>query len=173
MRIGRLVAEARAETAERNYHALWAQDNQRVEAAEARAEAMRAALVKVEAYFASEESPLYSLWEDGDICYYDYNPCTFWNEVLDQLQDCRIPVGSLGYGVEWPAVTLYREVLAALAPEAKDICPRCGSLLGYDSHLEQTGETKQEVVIDNAVCPRCEWQSPPIAAIADEREEEK
>jgi hypothetical protein len=53
------------------------------------------------------------------------------------------------------------DVIAPPTAEAEDVCPRCGSLLGYNSHLEQTGETKQEVVIDNAVCPRCEWRSTP------------
>jgi hypothetical protein len=88
---------------------------QRAEAAEARAEAMRAALVKVEAYLASEESPLYSLWENGDICAYDDNPVDTWQGVLEELRNPSIDPAILGYGTEWIAVDVYREILAALA----------------------------------------------------------
>jgi hypothetical protein len=136
---------------------------------------LRDVLVKVEAYLSSEKGPLYSLWENCELGDYEYEDGgqRSWEATLHLVRDLTIPAIRLGCTHELKEVLLYREVFAALAPEAKDMCPRCGSLLGYDSHLEQTGETKQEVVIDNAVCPRCEWQSPPIAALADEREGEK
>ena len=81
---------------------------------------LRAALVKVEAYIAGEDGPLFELWEDGDIGNYDDTP-TEWEQTLFDIRDWKhgsVPTASLGYGTEWPAVTLYREILAALeAPE--------------------------------------------------------
>jgi hypothetical protein len=91
----------------------------RAEAAEARAETLRKALEQVEAYMASEESPLYHLWENGDICAYDDNPIDHWEEALLELRNFNIPADSLGYGTEWKAVALYREVLKALQPKVE------------------------------------------------------
>lgn len=82
---------------------------------------MHETLQKVEAYMASDESPIVSLWENGDICDYDENPCEYWNEVLAQLRDLNIPAECLGYGATWAALTIYREVWQALqlAPESE------------------------------------------------------
>jgi len=116
--------EAQLEEAERDYQTMrnlfdsnpnaW---YSRVEAAEARAEAMRKALEKVEKYFASEESPLYSLWENGDICSWDDNPREKWEHVLEDLGDLenfQMTELDIGMGVKWQAVAIYRTILAAL-----------------------------------------------------------
>ena len=86
--------------------------------AEAEAAKLRGALVKVEAYMAGEDGPIYRLWEDADICNYDNRECE-WQETLAEVRDFKLEVSWLGYGTEWPVITLYREILAALeAPEA-------------------------------------------------------
>jgi hypothetical protein len=87
-----------------------------VEAALAEYDRLRAALERVEKYLASEESPLYTLWENGDICSWDDNPREFWKDVLDDLRNFKMSVLDIGHGVEWEAVTVYRAVLAALEP---------------------------------------------------------
>ena len=95
--------------------------------AEAEAAKLRGALVKVEAYMAGEDGPIYRLWEDADICNYDNRECE-WQETLAEVRDFKLEVSWLGYGTEWPVITLYREVLAALeAPEAARHCATCGS----------------------------------------------
>lgn len=79
-----------------------------------------AVLTKVEAYMAGEDGPICKLWEDGDIGNYD-DTATDWEQTLFDVRDYKndcVPTASLGYGTEWPVITLYREVLAALAPEA-------------------------------------------------------
>ena len=84
-----------------------------------RAARLEAALKAVEEYMASEEGPLYRLWENTDIGDYD-DTTTDWEQTLFDLRDWKngcVPAASLGYGTEWPEVVLYRQVLAALAPE--------------------------------------------------------
>lgn len=92
------------------------------EAIELRAEnaRLRAILAKVEEWMSREElrAPLFELWEGGDICGYDDNPFT-WEQTLEQLRNPAIKAAILGHGVEWEAVTLYREVFAALRGEGK------------------------------------------------------
>lgn len=77
---------------------------------------LRAALEQVEKYLASEESPLHHLWESGDICAYDDNPCDTWEQALLELRNFSIDPAILGYGTEWEVVKLYRAVQAALTP---------------------------------------------------------
>lgn len=108
-------ANARAETAERR--AEDADFNSGCEIKEKMR--LRAALEAVERYMASEESPLYNLWENGDICDYDDNPVDTWVGVLDELRNFSIDPVILGHGVEWLAVNVYREVLAALNPRGE------------------------------------------------------
>lgn len=81
---------------------------------------LRAALEKVEAWMASEDEPLFKLWEDGDICEYDDNPLDKWEDVLTELRNRSIDPAILGYGTEWPEVALYREILLALSPQSAD-----------------------------------------------------
>jgi len=86
--------------------------------AEARAADLAGVLGKAEAWMASEDGPIYRLWEDTDICNYDNRECE-WEETLAEVRNFNIPADCLGYGTEWAAVKLYREVLAALNPDAR------------------------------------------------------
>lgn len=88
-----------------------------VERALAEYDRLRAALEMVEAYLSSDESPLYSLWENGDICSWDDNPREKWEHVLEDLGDLenfQMTELDIGMGVKWEAVTIYRTILAAL-----------------------------------------------------------
>ncbi len=123
------AAEARAEAAEksaanlreelqRHYeiaHREITCQSQRATAAESRAERMRAALEAVEKWMESEDGPIYRLWEDTDICAYDNAELT-WEQALAEVRDTKIDAVTLGHGVKWEAITLYREILAALNP---------------------------------------------------------
>src|SRR5262245_23629019 len=88
-----------------------------LEIAEADAAQLREALEKVEDYLCSEESPLYALWENGDICSWDDNPRERWSDVIDDMRNSKMSISDIGHGVEWQAVTVYRLVWAALADE--------------------------------------------------------
>jgi hypothetical protein len=82
----------------------------------------RVVLAKVEAYMAGESGPLCRLWENCDIGDYDDNQ-TDWEQTLFDLRDWKngcVPAASLGGGTEWPEVLLYREILAALSPDARE-----------------------------------------------------
>src|SRR5262245_15047108 len=88
-----------------------------VERALAEYDRLRAALEMVEAYLSSDESPLYSLWENGDICSWDDNPREKWEHVLEDLGDLenfQMTELDIGMGVKWEAVTIYRTILTAL-----------------------------------------------------------
>jgi|SRR5262245_23362686 len=103
--------------------AKW-QAQSRAEKAEADAARLRAALEMVEDYLCSEESPLYALWENGDICSWDDNPRERWSDVIDDMRNSKMSISDIGHGVEWQAVTVYRLVWAALAdahqPESEE-----------------------------------------------------
>jgi ABC-type oligopeptide transport system substrate-binding subunit len=93
------------------------QEKRQLEAENAK---LRAALERVKAYLITDESPLYGLWENGDICAYDENPVEKWEEVLEELDNPSIDADIIGYGTQWAAVKLYREVLAALKIGARE-----------------------------------------------------
>jgi hypothetical protein len=89
----------------------------RAETAEAQATTLREVITKVAEYLESEQSPLYSLWENGDICSWDENPRESWKDVVEDLQNPQMATLDIGHGVEWDSVTIYRVVRAALAPK--------------------------------------------------------
>jgi chromosome segregation ATPase len=94
----------------------------RAESAEARAADLAGVLTKVEAYMASEDGPLYRLWENCDMGDYD-DYQTEWEQTLFDVRDWKngcVPAASVGGGTEWPEVLLYREVLAALNPDTRE-----------------------------------------------------
>lgn len=125
IRADRLRAIERAEAAERERdeaRELVTAGHREIERlAEAREGQLRTTLKKIENYFSVEESPLYHLWENGDICSWDDNPRERWVEVLDDLRNFKMPTLQIGMGVEWDAVMIYREVLAALAQPSVDL----------------------------------------------------
>jgi hypothetical protein len=88
------------------------------EQAEARAEAMRAALKQVEAWFTSDDGPLFRLWENCELGEWEYEDGgqKTWEATLHLVRDSTIPAASLGCIYPYPEVRLYRQVRAALAP---------------------------------------------------------
>ncbi len=132
-----------------------------IEAAIAEYDRLRAALVKVEVYMASEEGPIETLWENCDIGDYDEYQ-TDWEQTLFDVRDWKngcVPVASLGGGTEWPVIVLYREVLQALAPEPaeppaeKEDCPGCGK----PTLSELPGVFKE----GEGPCKECGWKAEP------------
>jgi hypothetical protein len=107
------AAEARAEAKDKEWFIAYHKWYE----AEARAQAMRKALVKVEAYLSSEESPLYGLWENCELGNYEYEDGgqRSWEATLHLVRDLTIPAIRLGCTHELKEVLLYREVIAALA----------------------------------------------------------
>ena len=139
----KLVEELEAQLAEANARRNAVFENMKQQAE--LVATLRAALGAVEAWMSSDTGPICKLWEDGDIGAYDDNP-TDWEQTLFDVRDWKngcVPTASLGYGVEWEAVTIYRAVQAALNPREKhpDCCtrdPKCYLLQGHDGDCVET-----------------------------------
>lgn len=100
----------------RRAHDLVRAEKQRAEQASAQAATLRGVLAKVEAWMAQDDyGPLWSLYKSKEL-----GEGLDWKTTLERLRDLKADHLALTGGAPWDSVTLYREVLKALAPEPKE-----------------------------------------------------
>jgi hypothetical protein len=147
---------------------------QNAEQAEARAEAMRAALSAIAEWpFDIRGDCVADARKLAQAALTPATPQVSKKEFLVYIGGSHPVAGfpDRDEAVEW-AEKHYpgrHEIKETPQPSAEDSCRECGGPLIYAVHIERTGETKQEIVVTGGTCLYCGVRQP--SAEAEEREE--